>query len=217
VSRPRSAGGARRWLPLLAIAATGIALYWNGLEAPFLWDDDPAIVDNRTIRTLLPLPGPLAPPLETPMAGRPIVNLSLALNYASGALDVTGYHWWNLVVHISCALLLYGIVRRTLEGPRLRERFGPVATPLALLSSIVWMVHPLQTEAVDYVTQRTESMMALFLLVALHAAIRSAGSSRPGRAGDRVHRARHGEQGHDGRGARHRPAIRPHVPVRVRP
>lgn len=143
------------------------------MRIPFLWDDLPSIVSNETIRTLWALPGALAPPLETPMAGRPIVNLSLAINFALGGLHVEGYHWWNIGVHVICAVLLYAIVRRTLSGRRLGSLFGNGARVPALMAALIWMSHPMQTEAVDYVTQRTESMMGLFLLLTLYGAVRS--------------------------------------------
>ena len=150
------------------LVAVGVAVYWNGLAAPLVWDDDPAIVTNQTIRAVLPLSGSLSPPLETPVAGRPIVNLSLALNYAMGGLDETGYHVWNLGVVIASALLLFGIVSRTLA-----RDYGGTADGMALVAALAWLVHPLLSETVDYVTQRTESMMGLFLLLTLYAAIRS--------------------------------------------
>ena len=125
---PRAAGTTR--IPLYAIvlvvAAVGLAAYWNGLKTPFIWDDDPAIVSNPTIRSVLPLSESLSPPLETPTAGRPLVNLTLALNYAAGNLDETGYHGWNLAVLIASALLLFGIVRLTLEQISDRGRQSPV-------------------------------------------------------------------------------------------
>ena len=100
---------------LLLIVAAGAATYWNSLGGPFIWDDQIAIVTNHTIQHLWPLSDALRPPRETPVAGRPIVNLSFAINYAMGGLSETGYHIANIAVHIICALLLFGIVRRTLE------------------------------------------------------------------------------------------------------
>jgi tetratricopeptide (TPR) repeat protein len=156
-------------VPLVLLVALGIAAYWNGLGAPFIWDDDPAIVTNHTIRAVLPLSDSLSPPLETSVAGRPIANLSLALNYAMGGLDERGYHWWNLAVLIASALLLFGIVRRTLVSLKQTRS----ADALALVSASIWLAHPLLSETVDYVTQRTESMMGLFFLLTLYAAIRA--------------------------------------------
>ena len=113
-SAPAARGA--RWLPWTVIAAVGIGVYLNGIRIPFFWDDLPSIVNNATIRSLWPLPAAFAPPLETPMAGRPVVNASLALNFALGGLNVEGYHWWNIGVHVSCAMLLYAIVRAVRAG-----------------------------------------------------------------------------------------------------
>jgi protein O-mannosyl-transferase len=155
------------------IVAAGLLTYWNSLGAPFVWDDETSIVRNATIQRLWPLWQPLLPPRETPVAGRPIVNLLFAVNYAIGGLSETGYHVGNLVLHIACALLLFGLVRRTLLGRRLRARFADSATGMALMAALIWMLHPIQSEVVDYVTQRTESTMALFFLLTLYCALRA--------------------------------------------
>src|SRR6185503_1166416 len=107
---------AARALPILLIVAAGAATYGNSLSGPFIWDDQISVVANRTIQHLWPLSDPLRPPRETPVAGRPIVNLSFAINYAIGGLSEAGYHVGNIALHICCALLLFGIVRRTLAG-----------------------------------------------------------------------------------------------------
>lgn len=165
----------RVMLPALLIVAAGVVTYWNSLHHPFIWDDQTAIVTNPTIQHLWPLSGPLTPPRETPAAGRPIVNLSFALNYAFGGLTETGYHVVNLAIHIACALLLFGIVRRTPGSPGPGARAGP-APFFAAVVALLWMVHPLQSEVVNYVTQRSESLMALFLFLTLYGAIRAAES-----------------------------------------
>ncbi len=162
---------ARLILPLSLIVVVGVAVYWNGLNGPLVWDDDPAIVTNQTIRSVLPLSGSLSPPVETSVAGRPIVNLSLAFNYAMGGLNETGYHVWNLAVLMACAALLFGIVARTLAAQHYAR--GGAADAVALVAALTWLVHPLLSETVDYVTQRTESMMGLFFLLTLYAAIRA--------------------------------------------
>ena len=74
--------------------------------------------------------------------------------------------------------MLFGIVRRTLQGPRLRERFGTQANGLAAAVAIVWAVHPMQTESVTYIIQRMESLMGLFLLLTLYCVIRGHDSLR---------------------------------------
>jgi protein O-mannosyl-transferase len=74
---------------------------------------------------------------------------------------------------------LSGIVRRTLLCERLKDRFTSAATPLAAIAALGWLLHPLQTESVTYVIQRTESMMGLFYLLTLYCAIRSWNSPKP--------------------------------------
>jgi predicted Zn-dependent protease len=184
---PDRAAPARPALFLLLIVAAGACTYWNSLAGPFIWDDQTSIVTNHSIQHLWPLSDALQPPRETPVAGRPMVNLTFAINYAIGGLSETGYHVTNVAVHISCALLLFGIVRRTLRekgsggvvvAQRVENPSRPLSRPLfpadvtALVASLLWMLHPLQSEAVDYTTERTESLMALFFLLTLYCAIR---------------------------------------------
>jgi Flp pilus assembly protein TadD len=169
---------AQKFMPLVLIVA-GLLAYHNSFTGPFIFDDAPSIRENPTIRHLWPIWRPLSPPRWATVDGRPIVNLSLAINYALGGLDVRGYHVLNLTIHILAGLTLFGIVRRTLLQPRLRERFGAVANELALAVAVLWTVHPLQTESVTYVIQRCESLMGLFCLLTLYCFIRGAESPRP--------------------------------------
>jgi Tfp pilus assembly protein PilF len=155
------------------IVAAGIIVYSNSLAAPFIFDDQRSILENRQIRQLTPLSAPLSPPRNTPVAGRPLVNVTFALNYAAGSLDPRGYRLTNLAIHLLAALTLFGLVRRTLLLPSLAARFGTQATNLAWIVALIWALHPLQTETVDYVTQRTESMMGLFYLLTMYCSVRA--------------------------------------------
>jgi len=96
-------------------------------------------------------------------------------------MDIWGYHAFNLFIHALAGLTLFGIVRQTLLRPALSERFGAVALPLALAVAVIWVVHPLQTEAVTYISQRAESLMGLFYLLTLYCFIRSVESGTPTR------------------------------------
>lgn len=73
----------------------------------------------------------------------------------------------NLGLHVLAALAVFGVVRRTLLSDRLRPRFGQAADALASAVALLWVVHPLTTDAVTYVTQRTEVLMGLFYLLTL--------------------------------------------------
>ena len=113
------------------------------------------------------------------LQSRPVVNLSFALDYAVGGLNTLPYHVTNLAIHLLAGLALFGVVRRTLLLPRLRDRFGRASAALALAVALLWAVHPLQTESVTYITQRYESMMGLFYLVAVYGVIRCGDSTHP--------------------------------------
>ncbi|HKW00246.1 MAG TPA: tetratricopeptide repeat protein [Vicinamibacterales bacterium] len=170
---PASVVPARIWPRCALIVAAGILAYSTSLAGPFIFDDHSAVVDNAQIRDLGNVAAVLTPPAGTPLAGRPLVNLSLAINYAISGLDVTSYHVVNIALHIACALLIFGIVRRTVE--RVNGWSGPTpgSLGLALAVALIWTVHPLASEVVNYTTQRTESMMAVCLLLAMYASIRA--------------------------------------------
>jgi len=167
-------------MPLVVVAA-GLLAYHNSFTGPFLFDDVASIPENPTIQRLWPIWRCLLPPHRggITVEGRPIINLSLAINYALGGYHVWGYHALNLAVHILAGLTLLGIVRRTLLQPRLRNRFGAAADELALAVAVLWTVHPLATESVTYVIQRAESIMGLFYLLTLYCFIRASGSPKP--------------------------------------
>ena len=172
---------ARKLWPLLVIA-TGLLAYHNSFTGAFVHDDFGSIPENPTIRHLWPIWPSLSPPHRGGLTveGRPLINLSLAINYALGGYNVWSYHALNLTGHILAGLTLLGIVRRTLLQPPLRERFGVAANELALATAVLWTVHPLQTESVTYIIQRAESIMGLFYLLTLYCFIRGAESVRRG-------------------------------------
>ena len=169
---------AQRFVPVLVIAA-GVWAYHNSLRGAFIFDDPTSISGNPHIRHLWPIRDAMSAPPATTVSGRPVVCLTLALNYAVGGWNVWGYHALNLMVHLLSALVLFGILRRTFEGPTLRDRFGGAAVWLAAAIALLWEVHPLQTESVTYIVQRTELLMGLFLLLTLYCALRCSQSPTP--------------------------------------
>ena len=83
------------------IVAAGLLAYCNSFSGPFIFDDDNSILDNPTIRKLWPPWQALSPPAGgDAVRNRPIVNFSLAINYALGGTNVWGYHATNLGVHL---------------------------------------------------------------------------------------------------------------------
>jgi len=165
-----------RWTAALAPAALallGLLAYGGTFDVPFIYDDYSAIVDNPHVRSLWPITTAMSAPDEATVAGRPVAALSLALNHAVSGLDPWSYHLFNLLVHILCAITLYGIARRTLATPRMASLLTARSEALAFAIALVWLLHPLHTEVVTYVSTRTESMVSLFYLLTLYAVIRS--------------------------------------------
>ncbi len=158
----------------------GLLAYHNSFAGPFIFDDVAAISGNPHTRHLWPIRDALSAPLGTTVSGRPVVCFTLALNYALGGYNVWGYHAFNLAVHLLSSLVLFGILRRTFQGRTLRDRFGGVAVWLAGAITLIWELHPLQTESVTYIVQRTELLMGLFLLLTLYCTLRSSQSEHAG-------------------------------------
>jgi tetratricopeptide (TPR) repeat protein len=163
-----------RWIPLVLVVV-GVVTHLNALDGEFIYDDRTSILPEPAIRSLWPPWQAMWAEEDSSFAGRPVVTYTLALNYAFGEFEVRGYRAVNLAIHLLCALALYGLVRRTLQLPRLRKGCGESATPLAASVALLWMVHPIQTECIAYVTSRTESIAGLFYLLTLYGAARSLG------------------------------------------
>lgn len=169
----------------LGLVLAALVAYHNSFDGHFFYDDGPAIKDNPTIRDLGNILQVLSPPSGTGVTvnGRPLVNLSLAINYAFGGTKVFGYHVMNLLIHVCAGLALFGIVRRSLQLPGLRERFAGKNDGLlaALAVAAIWTLHPLQTESVTYIIQRAEALVGMFYLLTLYCFVRSVTAPHPGR------------------------------------
>lgn len=170
------AGSRAGWICALVLVAAAFTAYGNALSAPFVFDDESAVLQNTHLRSLTPLARSLGAPPGTGASGRPLVALSLALNHALGGYDVRGYRLFNVAIHALCALALFGLLRRILQA----ANRGLPARALSFAISLVWVVHPLCTDAVDLVITRNEQLMALFYLTTLYCALRAftPGSSR---------------------------------------
>ncbi|MFA6413307.1 MAG: tetratricopeptide repeat protein, partial [Syntrophales bacterium] len=165
---------------IIILLIAGAIAYAASLNGPFIYDDIPNILDNQVIHNILSSMnmslGPVGPGLIT----RPVIRFSLAVNYAIGGDQVRGYHILNLVVHVLAGITLFGIVRRTLLTERMKAIYGQTATLLGFACALLWLLHPIQTQAVTYTIQRCESMMGLFFLLTSYCAIRGWQSSRSG-------------------------------------
>src|SRR6185503_14617809 len=166
--RSRRCPSAERWMKqipahrrsfsiIAGIFLVGSLIYANTLKAPFVYDDEPFIVYNTNIKDLGNLPAIWH---AAAVPSRFISFLSFALNYHFHGLDVAGYHLVNIGIHLINALLVYWLMLLTLRGHEARRM-------LAAAIALLFLTHPIQTQAVTYITQRFTSLATLFYLAAI--------------------------------------------------
>jgi hypothetical protein len=172
----------RTLINLTLIALTGLVVYSNTFNVPFLWDGVGKIAENPLIKDL----GYFQNPIEAKgsrhyefFRRRYIGYLSFALNYRINGASVFGYHLVNLIIHVADAFLVYALVVLTFRTPRLQgSPLQARARLIALLSGLFFISHPIQTQAVTYIIQRLTSLAALFYLLSLVAYVKARVSSR---------------------------------------
>lgn len=153
-----------RWRNLAAYGVLFLAIaftYANSLDGALVFDDHSSIDENPHIRKLWPITEPLRSPKQTAIAGRPLVSLTLALNYAISGYETTSYHLFNILIHLLSAFLIFNLLKRHLSNEQ------PHCTTLPLIITFLWALHPLQTESITYIVQRTELLGSFFILLTL--------------------------------------------------
>ena len=147
---------ARRFLPSALVAAAIALAYVNALGASFQFDDWNVIVDEPRVAGIAAwwasMPGI-----------RALLKLSYALNHAAGG-GAPAFHAVNILIHAGCAGLAFVLLRR-LSARAIEEKTR--ARDVALLATLLFALHPVQTEAVTYVSGRSTSLSALFSLGSL--------------------------------------------------
>lgn len=146
-------------LAALPLSLAALLAYANALRAGFVFDDVLLAGSNRLHATSA---GDLLDVLMAPGLPRRLGRLSFAVNHYLGGLDPLGYHLGNLVLHVLNGLLLFGLTLVIVERLRAVER--RTAAGLAFAGTLLWLVHPLQTQAVTYVYQRFTVLCATFFL-----------------------------------------------------
>jgi protein O-mannosyl-transferase len=145
----------RRFAFIFAIVLTALTIFvyrpaWNG---GFLWDDDVYITNNE----LLTAPDGLRRiwfSLDSPSQYFPLVYTTFRVEHALWGLNPAGYHWVNLVLHISNALLVWLVLVR-------------LKVPGAWLAGAIFALHPVQVESVAWITERKNVLMGFFFLLTL--------------------------------------------------
>jgi tetratricopeptide (TPR) repeat protein len=144
------------WTLPLALVLAGALCYANSLRGHFVFaDENFGQADDFSLRS------------------RPLYWATIAVNRWISPWDPLGYHLFNIAVHLLAGLALLGLLRRTLALLPGAVAPGRQAW-FAFAAALLWLVHPLQTNAVTYLAQRTESLSGLFALAALLAFVRSA-------------------------------------------
>jgi len=159
------------YIVITLLTLLAIALYLNSLRNSFHFDDVPSIVDNPYIRDLRNLPLFLNGLEVRTNWFRALPTFSFAINYHFHGLNVFGYHWVNLILHIFSGILVY-FISRNLFALGLRKSGPPDPSNkridlLSLLTAAIFISHPLQVNTVTYIVERNEGMASLFYLLSL--------------------------------------------------
>jgi len=148
---------------IFAICCLGILVYSNSFLCSFHFDDGSNITQNPAIRNIYNLPD-----IWNFYHSRFLAYLSLAFNYHFNGLDVFGYHLFNLAVHLISAILVWWLTLLTLSTPAMKSnKITWHANIISFFAGLVFVSHPIQTEAVTYIWERCASMTALFYLASL--------------------------------------------------
>jgi protein O-mannosyl-transferase len=156
----------RAWVPLLMVLVLGLLVYSNTWKSPFVFDDIHTIVEQEARRTL-------DFSIERWFGTRTLPVFTLDLNYYMGELNVIGYHAFNIGVHLVSSMamfwlsyLLSSVVYKTRV-----VRVGKLEISnhlfFAMVVSMFFVAHPIQTQAITYIVQRLASIAAMFYILAL--------------------------------------------------
>ena len=163
-----------RWIapvPASASAALAVMLYAASLDNPFVYDDFRLIVENPTIQHL----SSVLPALARDVT-RPAVTLSYVADTAIWGTSPFGYHLTNVLLHTLNVVLAYWVAFLAAEDWRRngggRYGFTPSSTVVATVTSVLTAVHPVMTQAVGYITARSEVLYGAFFLASLLSARR---------------------------------------------
>jgi len=148
-------------------------IYSNSLDCSWHFDDASNIVANPNIHLSDFSWESVKRALYSDYSGsgkfyRPISCFTFALNYYVGGLQVTGYHLINCGIHIFAAIFLFLFIHEAFHLPKLEARYGSKSYFLALLATILWAIHPIQTQAVTYLVQRMASLAGMFYIMSMY-------------------------------------------------
>ncbi|HEU5080128.1 MAG TPA: tetratricopeptide repeat protein [Opitutaceae bacterium] len=135
------------------------AVYANSIHGELLFDDLLAIWRNPSLHPTDGLWHVFFAPPDNPVGGRPLVNFSYFLNYAANGTAVEGYHLVNILIHCATALSLFCLIRQALRSESIPEPLQERSGAISFWAALVWVLNPIQTICVSYISQRSELMM----------------------------------------------------------
>jgi tetratricopeptide (TPR) repeat protein len=145
-------------LPILLLLAAGVIAYWNSFDVPFVFDDFTTIQSNSSVQF-----GDSLARIPSNLWFRTLLYMTFAGNYVVGGQNVWGYHLVNLLLHLLNAVLIYILAKKILS----RASTPFPANVLAFLASAFFLVHPVQTESVTYISSRSELLSTFFYILAV--------------------------------------------------
>ena len=153
-----------RLLAPAAILLAGALAYGSAFPGAFVFDDAPNVSRNRLLDRLQDfLPGG---PGWSAQPSRAVTFATFAIDRAVAGNDPTFHRAVNLAIHLAAALLVFALVRSAFRSPRLRgSALAPEAWAVGLVAGLLFVAHPIQTQAVTYVVQRLASLATLFYLL----------------------------------------------------
>lgn len=152
-----------QYVRLAFVVVLGTLVYSNTFDAPFSFDDTPNLHDNPVIQTLS-LDG-----IKSVLQSRRAFGIvTFQLNYFLSGWNLFGFHLTNLSIHLAAGLTTYALLRLLFQTPYVRRiADAELAVPLPFFTALLFVVHPLQTQAVTYIVQRFASLATLLYLVAV--------------------------------------------------
>lgn len=163
----------------LTLIVCCFTIFWGIWHIPIIFDDIATLTNNPTIRDLSKLGTILALPKGIVLAWRPFANLTFALSYSLSGLDPWAHHGFALIIHALSGIVLFSVIKETFSTD-VMKKWHVHATTVAGIVATLWLIHPVQSETVAYISQRTESLMGLFYLLTLYCFIRGTKSKNWG-------------------------------------
>ena len=145
-------------------------IYGNSFDCSWHLDDTPNITNNPSLHlktiSLENIKRTLSP--DQRLLYRPVACLSFAINYYFNELNVCGYHFVNIIIHIVSSIILFLFILNTLNLPEIKKRYESTSYSIALLASFLWAINPIHTQAVTYIVQRMASLAGMFYILTMY-------------------------------------------------